>query len=334
MPRSVGRRAVVTFLAGAWGLLAAGVALAGNGGFLPVAPHSPNAERIRDAYLLILVFTGLIFLGVEGTLLVFIVRYRRGKRSRQVEGPQIHGATRLELIWTVTPAVILAAIAGFVFYELPGIANPPPASAADRTTITVIGKQFYWMFRYPNGAVSVGTMVAPANEVVVENVETTPNDVVHSWWIPALAGKIDAVPGRVNHSWFEAPAGVYAARCSELCGIQHARMTATVEVVPRATYERVIQAWAAAPTSIVLGEEEWNHVCAACHTLTKAYVGPALGYDPLLTNAAGLEALLRRGLGTMPAVGSDWSNDQIVALVAYTKQLVKTLGKGGSGGAS
>jgi cytochrome c oxidase subunit II len=306
---------------GALTLVAA--ASAGNGGFLPVTPHSPNAERIRAAYMFILVFTGVIFVGVEGALVAFIVRYRRGKRPRTAEGPQIHGSTRLEILWTVLPVVILAVIGGFVFYKLPGIANPPAASAADETTITVEGHQFYWLFRYPNGAISVGRMVAPANEVVHENVTAPPTEVLHSWWIPALGGKIDAIPGRTNHTWFEAPAGTYSARCSDLCGIQHAKMLATVEVVPKSQYERFIATRASEPSGIQLGREEYQHVCATCHRLDTTYVGPALGGDSLLTDVHGLEGLLRQGIGNMPAVGVNWSNAQITALVTYTKTLEK-----------
>ena len=78
------------------------------------------------------------------------------------------------------------------------------------------------MFHYPNGAVSVGTMVAPADQVVHEAVVSADNDVNHSWWVPNLGGKVDAIPGRTNHTWFKAPAGRYVARCAELCGVQHA----------------------------------------------------------------------------------------------------------------
>ena len=299
-----------------------GSALAGNGGLLPVAPSSPNASRITDAYIFILIFTGVIFVGVEGALLAFVIRYRRGKRARTVEGPQIHGSTKLEVLWTVVPAVILAVIGGFVFYKLPGITNPPAASAADETTITVEGRQFYWLFRYPNGAISVGTMVAPANEVVHEDVVSPDNDVVHSWWVPAFGGKIDAIPGRTNHTWFEAPAGSYSGRCSDLCGIQHAEMTAIVRVVSPAAYARFITTRAQAASGTALGYEEYQHVCATCHRLDTQYVGPSLGKDPLLTDRKNLETILRQGIGTMPAVGSDWSDAQIAALVAYTKTLI------------
>src|SRR5580704_15034744 len=166
------------------------------------------------------------------------------------------------------------------------------------------------MFRYPNGAISVGTMMAPANEVVRENVVSAPNDVLHSWWIPALGGKIDAIPGRTNHTWFQAPAGTYSARCSDLCGIQHAKMLATVEVVPKSQYERFIATRASEPSGIQLGREEHQHVCATCHRLDTTYVGPALGGDSLLTDVHGLEGLLRQGIGNMPAVGVNWSNAQ------------------------
>ena len=137
-------------------LTLAASALAGNGGTFPLSPHSPNAEHTRQAYLFVLVFTAIVFVGVEGALIVLIVKYRRGKRARYADGLQLHGSTRLEMIWTVVPVVILAAIATFVFLKLPSIANAPNASAADSTTIKVEGRQFYWMFHYPNGAVSVG----------------------------------------------------------------------------------------------------------------------------------------------------------------------------------
>ena len=108
-------------------LAAAGVAAAGNGGFAPVSPASPNAAHIRHVYFLIFGFTAAIFILVETLLVVFVVKYRSRGRSRTVEGAQVHGHTRLELIWTAAPVVILAVIAGFVFYELPSIDSAPAA---------------------------------------------------------------------------------------------------------------------------------------------------------------------------------------------------------------
>ncbi len=317
------RKALVLSIVGAGALALAGAALAGNGGTLPPAPHSPNADSIRQAYYFVLVFAAIVFVGVEGALVVLITRYRRGKRARYADGVQIHGSTRLEIIWTVIPVLILTAIAVFVFIKLPSIADAPKASAADSTTIAVEGRQFYWSFHYPNGAISIGTMIAPADNVVNEDVFSPDNDVLHSWWVPALGGKIDAIPGRTNHTWFKTAAGEYPARCSDLCGIQHTLMLATVNVVPRDQYESFIKERAANPASIALGKEEWDHVCAVCHMLDKVYVGPSLGSNPIVTSAKDLTGILRNGVGAMPAVGSDWTDDQIAALVKYTKTIVK-----------
>jgi cytochrome c oxidase subunit 2 len=304
-------------------LTLAGPALAGNGGTLPLSPHSPNAHNTREAYIFVLVFTSIVFVGVEGALIVLMAKYRRGRRARSADGLQIHGSTRLEILWTVVPVLILAAIGAFVFYTLPSIANAPSASAATSTTIKVEGRQFYWMFHYPNGAVSIGTMVAPADNVVNEDVFAPDNDVLHSWWVPQLGGKIDAIPGHTNHTWFKAPVGSYDARCSDLCGIQHTLMLATVQVKTRADYEKFIADRAANPAGTDLGKEEWDHVCAVCHKLNESSIGPSLGANPLLTHPARLAILLRNGFGKMPAVGSDWSDDQITGLVAYYKELVK-----------
>jgi cytochrome c oxidase subunit 2 len=324
MPPGV-RKGISIVVASCCALILAQVASA-NTGLFPPSPHSPNAHRITDAYVFILVFTGVIFLLVEGALVVFAVRYRRGKRARTEEGPQIHGATRLEIIWTVVPVLILAAIGTFVFYKLPGISGPPAAKAADETNITVQGRQFYWMFRYPNGAISIGTMVAPANNVVHEAVVSSVDDVNHSWWVPNLGGKVDAIPGRTNHTWFKGPIGTYVARCAELCGLQHAAMIGHVRLVPRQQYEQFIAKRKANAAGIALGKEEFDYVCSSCHRLDTTYVGPALRHNPLIHDRKGIETILRRGVGQMPAVGSDWTDAQIDALIAYTKTFRKKHG--------
>jgi cytochrome c oxidase subunit 2 len=322
MPLGVRRTAFATLGTSLIALVATGIAYAGNGGFLPGEAHSPNAHRIDSAFIFVSIFTGVIFVIVEGALILFIIKYRRGKRARTAEGPQIHGSTRLEVLWTVVPVVILAMIGAFVFWELPGIADAPQAAAADQTTITVEGHQYYWLFRYPNGAVSVNTMVAPADQVVNERVKGLDFDVIHSWWVPDLGGKLDAIPGRVNRTWFKAPVGNYVARCAELCGIQHAHMNGTVRVVPRAQYDAFIAHRHANSTGPELGQEEWS-ACQSCHRLDHAYIGPALGGNPLLSDVNGMTTLLRNGQGQMPAVGRNWTHDQIEALIAYTKHLPK-----------
>jgi cytochrome c oxidase subunit 2 len=331
MPVLVRRFALATLVTSLATLGAAAAALAGNAGFLPATAHSPNAHRVTDAYIFVAIFTGIIFLLVEGALIAFVFKYRRGKRALTAEGPQIHGATRLEIIWTVIPVLILAAIGSFVFYKLPGIADAPKVAANEQTTIKVEGHQFYWLFRYPNGAISIDRMVAPANTVVKEDVIGLPFDVNHSWWVPELGGKFDAIPGKTNKTWFNAPVGDYVARCAELCGIQHALMDGVVHVVPKQQYEQFMTTRASSAGTYNLGKEEWQGVCESCHRLDHTYIGPALGGNPLLSDRRGIETLLRNGvsgsLGTMPAVGKNWTSHQIDALIAYTK----TLSKGASG---
>jgi cytochrome c oxidase subunit 2 len=319
----VRRTAFATLATTVVALATATVAYAGNAGFLPGQAHSPNAHRIDDAFIFVSIFTGVVFLIVEGALIAFIVKYRRGKRPQSAEGPQIHGSTRLEIIWTVIPVLILAAIGSFVFYKLPGIADAPEAAAADQTTITVEGHQFYWLFRYPNGAVSIDRMVAPADEVVHEVVKGYDYDVNHSWWVPDLGGKYDAIPGTTNKTWFKAPQGTYVARCAELCGIQHALMDGTVAVVPRSQYDAFITQRAAKASGPALGKEEWTGVCQKCHALDHKYIGPALGGNSLLADRKGIETLLRTGRGQMPAVGKNWTVAQLDALISWTKQYAK-----------
>jgi cytochrome c oxidase subunit II len=327
MPSGVRRFALATFVTTAVALSTTVVAYAGNGGFLPGEAHSPNAHRVHSAFIFVSIFTGIILVGVEAALVVFIVKYRRGKRSRAAEGLQIHGSTKLEVIWTIAPVVVLAAIGSFVFYKLPGIADAPKAAAADQTRIHISGRQFYWQFTYPNGAVSIDHLVAPADQVVHEDITAPRYDVIHSWWVPDFGGKYDAIPGHVNKTWFKAPAGTYKAQCYELCGVQHAAMSATVTVVPRAEYDSFVSN--RANGGVALGQEEWQGVCLKCHRLGQRYIGPDLKGNSLLADRRGIEVLLRNGRGQMPSVGRDWSGAQIDALIAYTKQFAN--GSGGSG---
>jgi cytochrome c oxidase subunit 2 len=301
-------------------LATAGVAAAANGGFTPVTPESPNASHTQTAYYVILGFTSAIFLLVEGLLVVFIVKYRRRGRGRAVEGAQVHGHTRLELIWTVIPVLILCVIGVVVFVELPKI-NDAPAST-DPIHITIEGHQYYWQFDYPGGARSIGTLHVPAGAVV--DYDLVSPDVIHSWWIPALGGKLQAIPGHPNHSWFRAKeAGSYQGQCAELCGVFHASMQATVQAESQQAYKRYVTT--TAPQT--LGQQEWSGVCATCHgNLGQGGYGPNISASTLLTSKASLLSILRDGFdtsarpGAMPPVGSTWNDAQITALVAYVKK--------------
>jgi cytochrome c oxidase subunit II len=306
-------------------------ALAGNGGIAPVTPRSTNAGSISDAWWFVTAFILVVFVGVEGLLIVFILRYRRRRRDRHEDGPQIHGATRLETMWTLIPVVILIAVATFVFVKLPGIKNGPSAAAAPaQVTIDVRGQQFFWQFTYPNGAVSIDRLRVPVDESVLLNVTAPDFDVIHSWWIPALGGKMDAIPGRMNHTWFKATTtGVFGGRCAELCGVQHADMLMSVEVMPRAAYDqwvtRRLREQESGSATRTLGQEEWTGACAKCHGLAgQGLVGGQISSSATLQDKASLTRVLRNGFTrrgrTMPRVGLDWSQPQIDALAAYVKE--------------
>lgn len=316
-------RAALLALLGA--LLVAAPALAGNGGLAPVEPASENAEGIRDTYWLILIITGAVFVIVETTLVVFLIRYRRRQRTRDVEGPQIRGNTNFEIAWTVVPVLLLAAIVAFIFTKLPVIEDAPTASAADSLTIRVEGHQYFWLFRYPDGQIAVDDMVVPVGKVVTLDVVAP--DVIHSWWIPALGGKIDAIPGRTNHTWFKAErTGTWTGRCAELCGAQHALMTASVTAVGAAAFDEFLATHAA--SSEAVGKETFEGVCAKCHGMKGqgADEGPAIAGREFDQATA---SLITNGGARMPAVGADWSDEQIEATIAY---LNAAIGRGAQSG--
>jgi cytochrome c oxidase subunit 2 len=297
-------------LAGALAL--AGAAAAGNGGIAPVSPVSPNGQRIQDAYWLILAITGAVFIVVETLLITFVIKYRRGGRRRDVEGPQIEGDKKIEIAWTVVPVVLLSIVVGFVFYKLPGIKNTPPASAADQTNIKVEAHQYYWLFKYPNGRETINVLTVPKDRVIT--LDITSADVAHSFWVPAFGGKMDAIPGKTNHTWFQAQkAGVYPIRCAEFCGIQHATMDGVVHVVPNQS--------GGAPVGAALGKQVFQGVCASCHGLSgQGGIGPAISTSGTLQDKAALAQLVKNGTGQMPAVGTTWDDRLVTALSAYLKQ--------------
>jgi cytochrome c oxidase subunit 2 len=306
--------------------LAAPAAYAGNGGFAPEPPHSPNAKDITDSWIFISVFVVSVFVVVEALLVLFIVRFRRRKQDpRFVEGPEIHGATRLELMWTAVPVVILFLVAAFIFVKLPGITNVPSAGAAGETMeVEVTGRQFYWQFEYPNGVITIDTLRAPVGVPVRMRITAPAFDVIHSWWIPALAGKMDAIPGQVNTLWFRADkAGTFQGQCAELCGLEHARMLGTVEAMPKDEFDAWLDQQSAdqsAGTSD-LGSQEWGGVCAKCHGLAgEGGIGPRLAGSAALSDSAGVLNLIQNGRGRMPPVGRGWTDQQVSALTTFLKE--------------
>lgn len=234
----------------------------------PKTGGSPNADQIHSLYMIVLYIAALVFVIVEGALAYSVFKFR-AKKVRAAA--QIHGNTRLEISWTVGAALILVVLTVITFIKLPSIINPPNSSAAGynvasvnaptppngkKLTICVTGRQYIWRYTYgaacANSAwadrlpYSYQEMYAPANTTVV--LKITSNDVIHSWWVPSLGGKVDAVPGYTTYTWFKAPhaGSLYHGQCAQLCGVNHAAMTALVKILTPAQYQTWLTRQAAA----------------------------------------------------------------------------------------
>jgi len=308
-------------------------------GLVPLRPASPGARDIQHLYVFIGAFASFIFLVVTVPLAAFLVRFRSGGRSREEEGPQIRGHSSTELAWTLGPVLILIAIATVTFILLPGINNAP--AAQNGLDVTVVGRQFYWQYKYPNGVIAVDRMRAPVGRVVNLTIVAPVWDVNHSWWVPELGGKRDAIPGIVNHMWFKATrTGVFDGRCAELCGVFHALMLTEVEVMPAGQFDAWLarQAVAQRRGASSLGHDVFAGVCAKCHgdQGQGGYARP-IANDALFNDPAATRQLLvngtRQGTAVMPEVGRGWSSREMIAVLRYLRRnLAPKTGGTASGG--
>ena len=228
--------------------------------FTPESGGSQNANDIDTLYKITLYIGIVVFLLVWGTLIWSLVRHR-GRRG--VQADQIRGNTPLEIGWTLGAASILVVLTVVTFLYLDDIQNPPPsgpnglsASSSQFATIDqpdppgdggpalrirVNGQQYLWRYDYPGDGqlFNYQELVVPTDTTVVLELEAS--DVIHSWWIPKLGPKMDAVPGHVNKTWFKIPADQAGAQfngqCAELCGPNHADMRATVTAMEPSDFE-------------------------------------------------------------------------------------------------
>jgi cytochrome c oxidase subunit 2 len=312
-------------LALVFALIGAGAAPAAPGGLGPPSPETDSGEAINDLYWAVFAVCAVVFVAVESALVLVVIRFRRrGGTPEDAEGPQIHGNTRLEIIWTIIPALILVAIAVFTFTRIPSV----QAKGSDELRIRVEAHQFYWQYVYPNGAISLDELRLPVGRTVA--LEITTHDVNHSWWVPSLTGKMDAIAGQTNVLRFKAKrTGTWEGQCAEFCGIQHAVMYTRVTVVEQAAFTSWLQDQGGISDQD-LGRQEWEAVCAKCHGFEgQGDIGPGIAGNAALTNRQGLIQLLSTGQNTdqfesyMPAVGLGWTGKQYDALIAYVKATPK-----------
>ncbi len=216
------------------------------GGIHPIFPNpvSPNGQDIYNTYIGISIPAIIIFVGVEAALLIIVLRFRRSRQPANYVPPQVHGNTTLEVIWTAIPLIIVLSIAVYSFAELQRdfrpVSNP-------QMTVIVSGHQFGWDYDYGNGVVvhQEGTLTGDVTPFVVPvdtlvKLEFRSTDVIHSWWVPAISGKTDAVPGYENTSWLKInQVGKWRGECAELCGAGHA----TMQIVVQAMSQSDFNAW-------------------------------------------------------------------------------------------
>src|SRR5579871_1916311 len=268
---------LATLLAVAMPLAAAAQTLVGQPSPWELGLQPAGADRMRDIIGLhefVLYIITIITLFVGGLLIWIMLRFNA--RANPVPSATTHNTT-LEVLWTIVPVLVLVAIAipSFRLLYFEDVIPKPDL------TIKAIGKQWFWTYQYPdNGNFQFDALRVPdrrsapavpngpprllgtTNHVVVPvgkivRILTTGADVIHSWAIPAFGVKMDAVPGRINQTWFRADTiGTYYGECSELCGANHAFMPITVDVVSQADFDTWVQqaktkfASAAAPTRV------------------------------------------------------------------------------------
>lgn len=258
----------------------------GSGPQSTLEPQGPISRDIDGLWELVFSIAIGVFVLVMVAYVISLIRFRERKNDDR-RPKQVHGNTRLEIVWTIIPAVILAVLAVPTVQSLFDIRAEP--TGADVLQVRVTGHQWWWEFEYPDITTTDGRTLITANELHIPAgrpvyLTMTSADVIHSFWVPPLNGKRDVVPGRITHLTLEADAdqatvdtgfgpGVILGQCAEFCGLAHADMRMRVFVHEEAGF----QAWAdgqlvpsVVPTEGVAadGFATFNQVCTACHQAT------------------------------------------------------------------
>lgn len=325
----------VTLLAIVFGILAGLVAYFGN--WLP-APASREAGRIWFIIWASTIVSIVIFAIVMAVITYSVFKFRK-QHDDETDGPPIHGHTRLEIVWTIIPTIVvlLLSVASAIVLHQNSNAGTKPLK------IDVVAQQFAFAFKYPNG-VQTGVLRVPLKRHV--ELHVTALDVIHSFWVPDFAQKQDMVPGQTFRLVITPTRlGTYPVICTELCGLGHSVMRTAAIVMPAAEYD----AWIAEQGQKLAGPRGeagkavfTNNGCAACHALAaagaKGNVGPDLDELPAAAEAAGrpLDEFIRESIvepgkviakgypaNVMPATFGQLPQDQLDALVEYLVTAVK-----------
>ena len=198
----------------------------------PLNPASSGAASIANLHNLIFWIALAVFLVVCALLIYALVKFRR-RSDDDAPDQDFHGSATLETIWTLIPVGILVVLMVLTFQTFRDIDPNRPTDL----TIEVTGKQWLWEFNYPEYGVStIGEIYLAVNTDV--KVEIRSADVIHSFWIPQLGGKTDAVPGYLRTTWFKpTKLGQFHGQCAEFCGVAHSKMPITVKVVDQQSFD-------------------------------------------------------------------------------------------------
>jgi cytochrome c oxidase subunit II len=302
-------------------------------------PAGPVSRKILHLSEPVFLIAGIVFVLVQGLVVYAVLKFRDRPEKPRPEPEQVHGNTKLEVGWTLIPALILFSIAIPTIKTIFDLSRKP----ANALNVTVIGHQFWWEYRYDDlGITTANELSIVAGQPVELTLESI--DVIHSYWIPPLAGKTDVIPGRENHMSFEADKpGTYLGQCTEFCGLSHANMRARAIAYTQADFD----SWVARQKSAAVTPPEGSEAaaglalfngkgCAGCHTvegLSQGKVGPNLTHLQSRTTFAGSiftlnEDNLRTWLEDPPGVkpGSvmpdlGLTEDEITKLIAYLETL-------------
>lgn len=300
-------------------------------------PEGPIARQIDGLQKPVFWVAGFVFVLVEGLAVFFVIRYRH--RDDRPEPVQIHGNTRLEVAWTLIPAIILLVIAVPTIRTIFDLADKP----RNPLNVTVIGHQFWWEYRYDDlGVVTANELHMPTGRDVQLRLESI--DVIHSFWVPKLVGKTDVIPGRHNQMRIVADKpGTFLGQCTEYCGLSHANMRLRAVAQPPDEFnawvqkQRALAAEPAAGSPAADGKALFTAKgCAGCHTVegvSQGRIGPNLTHLQSRSTFAGgtfdmtqsnLRAWLRNPPGEKPGAkmpNLSLSAEDINKLIAYLETL-------------
>jgi cytochrome c oxidase subunit II len=305
--------------------------------YLPeqASEFAPTVDRIHNLVTDLSVF---FTVAIVGTMLYFAVKYRR-RGDHDHPTPRIEGSIFLEVIWTVVPTIICVIVAGYGVYGFNQLRDVPE----DALEIQVWGQQWAWSFEYPNGKKTSGEFTVPVNKPVKLIISS--RDVLHSFFVPGMRTKVDAVPGHFTMQWFKPViTGPQAVFCTEYCGTAHSNMMATMNVVSEAEYTMWVEDKGEEMSPSEAGKALYTqNACNSCHSLDGSrLVGPSFlnlyGRKASLDTGAEYEAnenYIRESIlypqnsvvagypkpSPMPAYEGRLSDEDIIKIIAFIKTL-------------